>query len=258
MLASSSSFAAPFYWTDWQTNTPVSSNFTANGTITTLTSSIGVTYTNALGVGFIQTSGGADYWGNGWYGPRNDAISPYTSTLVDNAPTGTDIIALSKAGTQTLTFTQSIANPVVAYVSLNGNGYGFGQDFEILSQGGVDGNSCGFWGCGTVSKNVVTLGNGNTEYQLLGSGEPHGAIRFTGSFSQVSWRSLFNEYWNGFTVGVQGTTTEVTQTCATNPNLPGCDAIPVPEPSGLLLLLSALGGALGLQNLQRSRTQRNS
>lgn len=219
-----------------------------------------MTYTNVQGVGFIQTSGGTDYWanGSGGGGGRNDAISPYTSTLVDNAPTGTDIIGLSKAGSQTLTFTQSVANPVFAYVSLNGNGYGFDQDFEILSQGGVDGNACGYWGCGNVSKNVVDLGGGNFEYQLLGTGEPHGSIRFTGTFSQVSWRSLTNEFWNGFTVGVQGTTTEVTQTCATNPTLPGCDAIPVPEPSGLLLLLSALGGALSLQNRKHFRFQRNS
>ena len=248
-LASSTAVAAPFYWTDWQTATSPSSNFTATGTITTSSSTIGVTYTNAQGVGFIQTSGGTDYWSHWAYGGggRNDAISPYTSTLVDNAPTGTDIIALSKAGSQTLTFTQSIANPVFAYVSLNGNGYAFDQDFEILSQGGVDGNACGYWGCGTVTKNIVDLGGGQFEYQLLGSGEPHGAIRFTGSFSEVSWRSLTNEYWNGFTVGVQGTTVEVTETCATNPRLPGCDAIPVPEPAALLLLLTGLWGGLVLQ-----------
>ena len=36
--------------------------------------------------------------------PRNAATSPYTSTAVDNIPTGTDMIALSHAGSQTLTF----------------------------------------------------------------------------------------------------------------------------------------------------------
>lgn len=47
------------------------------------------------------------------------------STLVDNRPTGTDIIALQYAGSQTLSFTEAIANPVFAFVSLNFNGYGF-------------------------------------------------------------------------------------------------------------------------------------
>ena len=115
----------------------------------------------------------------------------------------TDIIALSQAGLQTLSFSQAIANPVFAYVSLNGNGYGFDQDFDILSVG------CGYWGCGNVTKNVIDHGGGVMEYQLIGSGEPHGAIRFKGSFDTVTWNSLTNEYWNGFTVGVQGSAAEV-------------------------------------------------
>ena len=36
--------------------------------------------------------------------------------------------------------------PRLAVVSLNGNGYVFDQDFNILSFG------CGFWGCGTLTK----------------------------------------------------------------------------------------------------------
>ena len=97
-----------------------------------------------------------------------------------------------------------------SYVSLNGYGYGFDQDFGILSFGdSSDGNDCGYWGCGTSFKKVVDLGGGKFEYQLLGTGEPHGTIRFLGAFSTLTWRSLSNEYWNGFTVGVQGTAAEV-------------------------------------------------
>ena len=226
--ASAPALASTIYWTDWTSgSTPVTSNYTAQGTMTTGTSSVSVTYTNAQGIGFAQYSGGTDYWTSG--GNRNPVNSPYTSAAVDNIPTGNDIIALSRAGVQTLTFSQAIANPVFAYVSLNGNGYAFDQDFTILSFGdSSDGNNCGYWGCGTSYKNVV----GN-EYQLLGTGEPHGVIQFLGTFSSVSWRSLSNEYWNGFTVGVQGTSSEVYGE--------------VPVPGSVLLLGAGLAALAGVR-----------
>jgi len=241
--------AVPFYWTDWTgSDLDPGVGFQAAGTITTLSSTVGVTYTNANGIGFYQPTGGADYYSGG-----TSTTSPYTSTLVDNRPTGTDIIALSQAGSQTLTFTESIANPVFAFVSLNGNGYAFDQDFEILSLGGVDGNACGFWGCGGAEKVILDLGGGNFEYQLnsngVGGTEPHGAIRFVGTFDTVSWRSSTSEFWNGFTVGVQGTEVEV---CTANPSLPECNMSSVPEPSAAILLGLALAG-LGVRR-RRARS----
>jgi hypothetical protein len=229
--------AAQIYWTDWMgSDMDTGIGFQGQGTITTPTSTVTVTYTNPQGIGFYQASGGTDYWT-----PRSDS-SPYTSTKVDNPPTYTDIVALRYAGDQTLQFSKTIANPVFSYVSLNGNGYAFlNQDFDILSFGGglssaaPGDNSCGFWGCGTSYKNIVDLGGGNFEYQLLGTGEPHGTIQFKGAFDTLTWRSLSNEYWNGFTVGVQGTAAEV---------LPPTG---VPEPATMLLL------ALGLISLAGTR-----
>ncbi|MCB2000661.1 MAG: hypothetical protein KDH91_09785, partial [Rhodoferax sp.] len=191
VMAGSAAQAAPIFWTDWTGgDLDPTSGFQAQGTITTGSSTVTVTYTNANGIAFYQPSGGIDYYQNGRSG-RDAATSPYTSSAVDNIPTGTDIIALRAAGMQTLQFSQAIANPVFSYVSLNGNGYAFDQDFEILSFGNAsDGNSCGYWGCGTSTKNVVDLGGGNFEYQLLGTGEPHGTLRFLGAFDTVSWRSL--------------------------------------------------------------------
>ena len=226
--------AAPIFWTDWLgADTCVGTCFTALGTITTPTATVGVTYSNPNGVSFYQNgSGGADWWV-----PRTPVSnSPYTSSAVDNVPTGTDIIALNAAGNQTLTFTEAIANPVFAFVSLNVNGYAFlNQDFNILSLGGVDGNNCGYWGCGGAVKNVVLLPSGDTEYQLIannvGGSEPHGTIQFTGAFSTLTWRSLTAENWNGFTVGVQGTAQEV---FPENPV--------VPEPTSMLLLGTGLTG----------------
>lgn len=243
-LGSVSASAIPVQWTDWESSS-ASNGYTAQGTIQSGTEVVGVTYNNPRGVAFDQLNGGRDYWQNARSG-RNPATSPYTSPElangVDNIPDGTDIIALRFAGMQTLSFSQTIANPFFAYVSLNGNGYAFDQDFELLSVGGVDGNDCGYWGCGTSRKEIVDLGNGVFEYQLLGTGEPHGTLRFTGAFDSVSWRSLSNEYWNGFTVGIEGTQAQVFP-CEVDPTLPQCNpGTAVPAPATLLLMGLGLAG----------------
>ena len=246
LLLSSPVYSAVYQWTDWTTGLNDTNGFTGSGIITTDTSTVNVTYNNPNGISFFQASGGIDYWQNNRNG-RNPDTSPYTSAVVENIPTGTDIVALNQAGLQTLTFSEAIANPVFSYVSLNGNGYAFDQDFEILSFGAGLGaappgdNDCGYWGCGTSSKNIVDLGDGNFEYQLIGTGEPHGTLRFLGAFDTLVWRSLSNENWNGFTVGVEGTEDEV---FPPNPN-------PVPVPAAVWLFGTALIGFIGVSRRRK-------
>ncbi|HQC94422.1 MAG TPA: YDG domain-containing protein, partial [Aquabacterium sp.] len=179
-----------YYWVDW-----TSADAThVHGTITIGSNVINVTYTNENGYAFAQTSGGTNYW------TSSNAVSPYTSAMVANGPSSADIVALRYAGNQSLSFSQPVENLAFSVVSLNGNGYGFNQNFNVESYTGANGAGSGYYGSGTLSKSQV----GST-YQLNGSGEPHGTVRFANAFSSLNWNSLSPEFWNGFTVGVTGT-----------------------------------------------------
>lgn len=165
---------------------------------------IGVSYSGEIA--FIQINNiGGNYW--------TGLPSPYVSAAVANAPGTTDIIALSQATSKTLSISAPVDNLFFAVVSLNGNGYRFNEDFTIESVG------CGYWGCGTLTKQ----NNGDGTFSVIGSGEPHGVLRFNRAVSSLTWTSLTNEYWNGFTVGTYG-------------------AAPVPEPAGWALWALGLTG----------------
>jgi hypothetical protein len=198
--------AAPVIWVDWTSGTSGSAAGVIDlGPAGPDASDIGVSYNGEIQ--FIQTVGGTNYWtGN---------PSPYLSAAVDNAPPTPDIIALSQASQKTLTFSRPVNNLFFAVVSLNGNGYRFNEDFTIESF------AAGFWGDGTLTRQ--DLGNGT--FQLNGSGEPHGVIRFNRAVSSITWTSLTNENWNGFTVGTYG------------------EAIvaPIPVPAALPLFAAGLG-----------------
>jgi hypothetical protein len=190
-------------WVDW-TSANTSS---ATGTMTFGSTTVTVNYSGQL-IG-SQTSGGTNYW------------SPTTAYLqgeVTNAPPTPDILQMSTAVSRSLTFSRPVTDLYFAYVSLNGNGFVFSQDFTIVSQG------TGYWGTGTATKSSPSAG----QFALTGtSGEPHGLIKFTGTFSSLSWTSNSNENWYGFTV-----------------------AAAVPEPSSASLLVA---GTIGLLALSRRR-----
>lgn len=216
LLVTTTIHAAPIVsWVDWKTSDTVNGVFVAKGVVISGDTEVDVTYTNAQGVAFYQADGGTNYWA---------ANSPvYTSSQVANAPETSDLIALNKAGSQTLTFSRTVSNLIFSFVSLNNNGYGFvNQDFDILSYG------LGYWGSGSVSKQVTDLTGGDKRYDLIGSGEPHGTIMLTGSFDSITWSSLSDEHWNGFTIGIHSVAPEPSE-------------VPTPATMGLLA-----AGVMGL------------
>jgi hypothetical protein len=206
MASSLSAHGQTIFWTNWTSGVagPAGS---AVGTIAIGPTNIAVNYTGEIQ--FIQTNGGTNYW---------NPSSPYISATVANAPPDPDII------TKTLTFSQPVDSLLFAVVSLNGNGYRFNRDFDILSYGQ------GYWGNGTLTKQ--SLGGGI--YELDGSGEPHGVIQFKGAASSITWTSLTAENWNGFTIGTRGL---------------------VPEPSPVAII--GIGaGVLGIGSLLRRRVRK--
>lgn len=206
-LAAPAAFAAPAYWTDWTSEMSTASGVA--GSITSGANTVGVTFTGLYS--FAQLSGGTFYW-------TNPAI--YTSATVDNAPATVDLIGLNRGGSKTITFSQSVHNPLIALVSWNGNVVDFGAPITVLSEG------CGYWGCGTALLNAGGTG-------FTGAGEMHGVIELIGDFTSITFTDT-SENWHGFTVGIQGLTD------------PGTG---VPEPTSLALI----GGALAALALVRAK-----
>ena len=196
--------AVPITWADWTTASAVS----ASGTI----GLVGLSFSGNISPA-AQTSCGTNFW---------IPSAPYLSATVDNAPPPCDIIRLTGGagtGTQTLTFSSPVTNPVMAILSLGTPTlvvtYDFDADFTILSFGP------GFFGGpGTLSKPASTI---------LSGVEGHGAIQFTGTFTSISWTIPTAEFWHGFQVG-----------------LPAA----IPEPSSVVLVLAGLM-SLGAMRIRR-------
>jgi hypothetical protein len=179
-----SASAAEVSWTQW-TSAVAGTNGRAFGQMVADDgSSISVSYSGQLA--FWDAPGSNSFW--------QDGGGTYTSAAVDNGPGDSGMVALSRLGTRTLTFSQSVGNVFFALIGLNAVGYEFDQDFTIESSGP------GHLGSGSFSKQITADG----KYRLTGSGEPHGVIRFVDLVTTIRWTSLADEQWNGFTVGTYG------------------------------------------------------
>lgn len=180
-VCSAPASAVTVAWTDWTGATAT----VATGSITSGPTVLGVTLsTSGEALNFVQTGlpGQTNFFTEG-------SPAPYTSGDVTNAPPAAEMVSLALGGRKTITFSQAITNPYIAFVSWNGNVAAFSQPFEKVSEG------CGYWGCGTF-----TQGAGNT---FVGSGEVHGVLRFLGTFDSISFTDT-NEDWHGLTIGIGG------------------------------------------------------
>jgi hypothetical protein len=156
-------------------------------------STIGVSYS-----GHVVADSEINNQGSYYYTGYNGGASPYTNSLVANAPANTDIIALAGQTnspiTNTITFSAAVVDPIMDIVSLGQQGqasnYDFNTSFTILSQG-----TGYFGGFGSGLSNPF----GNRLQGLEGDG----VIQFKGTFTSISFTASPAEYWGGFNVGVQ-------------------------------------------------------
>lgn len=213
MTASPALAATTITWADLTSSTANS----VDGTIS-VGSGVSVTYTGPYS--FVQLSGGTNYWtGNA-----------YTFDGDNHAPPTTDIIALGQGGTKTIKFSQTVSDVYLALISWNGNSGTFDQPFEIVSQGS------GYWGSGAFN---VSGGAPYTTFN--GTGEPHGIIRFTGSFDEVTFTDL-TENWHGIQIGIGGLAPPPTGA--------------VPEPGTWAMMLAGFGLVGGVMRRRRRQSVR--
>jgi hypothetical protein len=215
--------ATPVLWADWLNSTATGRQGVVNGRMTVGGTAVDVTYRGELEFAVTAPTAGTNY-----FLPRATFLG---TTLTDGSPISADIIAIS-GGTgirNTFTFSQAIVNPVMSIVSL-GRGstpvsYTFDAPYEFISGG----PNTVFGGVSITRPNAFTV---------TGQ-EGNGTIRFLGTFTSLSFETTGGEYWNGFTLGVQG--------------LAAADEVTVtPEPASVALMGTGLMGVLLVARRRRT------
>lgn len=183
------STAAVIDWAIW--NAPTSTSISTGGPGGAITGSAGSTLLSYTGE-LISLS----------YAPLFTPTSSWVGGTVSNAPpTSSGVLQIqggNAAVTDTITFTNPVLNPIFAIWSLGQGGMPTSfvftsSDFSVQATG--PNNPYG--GTGFVV-------NGNT---VTGT-ESAGSLQFNGLVSSISWNNPNNEFWYGFTVGVEAAVPE--------------------------------------------------
>lgn len=210
VLFSAQAFTAPIDWTEWKNvTTGVQGQGSALGTM----GSISVSYSGDV---TTPQDPNKNYW-------TEVSSAPYTgNTVVDNAPTDPNMIALEESGDKKIKFDSTVKDPIFAIVSLGRSNqrvtYDFKESFEVLSEGE------GFWGEDTSPPSI-----GQNKNALDGD-EFHGVLQFQGHMDSLEWNVSKDEYWHGFAVG---------------------SIAAVPEPGSLALFALGLTGLFGRRAFRR-------
>lgn len=212
MLAGTAQAQTSVFWTDWTASTLLGGNTgTATGTVDVDGTDVGIAYSGEID--FTQTSGGTNY-----FQPRATFLG---AMLTDASPITSDMIAISGRNiSSTFTFSAPIVDPFISFVSVGRTAmtvtYTFDAPFTIVAGG----PSSVFGGVPlTQSAPNVLVGN-----------EGNGTIRFSGTFTSLTFTSTGNEFWHSFTIGVAGV----------DDGLPPPNV--VPEPSTVSLMALGLAG----------------
>lgn len=216
LTTSQSLFAVSINWVDWT----ATSTDEVIGTGNSGGEFIDVSY-NGKYIG-AQTGGGTNYW--------NPSDVYTNNTVVDNAPPASDIIRItggSNALTHSITFSESVVNPLMAILSLGQPTttvtYDFGdEEFSILSSG------AGFWG-GDPSGSLSEITS-----SILTGVEGHGVIQFEGVYSSLTWDVSTFENWHGFQIGFEQLESQLPPSS-------------VPVPGAVWLFASGLIGLIGMK-----------
>lgn len=206
MMLEGEAWADVIAWTDWTSFSAGTTTGTATGT----TGSVGVSYLGQVlsNSNTNNTSGGVS-WG---------PASTFSGGSISNAPPFRDIITLqggTGTGTNTITFSTPVVDPVMAIWSLGQGGgpasFVFTASEPFTIQSGGPSNEFG----GT---SITKAGN------VVNGIEGNGTIRFSGTFSALAWTNPQSEFFYGFTAGVAGVA-----------GVPG-----VPEPSTFVIFVMGL------------------
>jgi hypothetical protein len=179
-------------WTSWSnSSTGTSSQNGNNITVTYTGETFGVSYDPAI---------------------FDDVPTSFTNAEVSNTPGSNGTLLMQGGGSQILnkfTFSSAVIDPYINLFSVGQWSVPVEFNFtnatpEILAQG------AGHWGGGTLTQ------SGNT----ITGNEGNGLLKFTGTFTEISFYTPLYEYYYGGTVGL-------------------ADKVNVPEPTTLSLMLIA-------------------
>jgi len=222
IMSAQPAVAETVLWTDWTTiDEP---HQIAQGTV----GGVSVTLTTTDVINPVQVDGGV--WGNLW-GANPET---YIGGGVDNGPPDADMVGFVGGGVQTLTFSEPVSDPVIAIISLGSAqvmDYVFNDPFSILSSGPNPFS-------GGAPPPPLTNPSGN----VLRGSESSGIIRFSGTFTTLTWDIPVPEIagWQAIQVAIAPS--------------PPPNPVPTLGP-WLAALMSVLLAAAGIVSLSRSATK---